>query len=225
MHEATTYDLHSQTAGYDILNTEAIAQTTLTLGALAMQFARVERVPRYDEQSRENDAEHSYMLALVAPEIARAHFPFLDEGLVAQYAIVHDLVELKTADVATFTLNEQQLAAKAAAEHAALSSLLGELPPYTADLLARYEAQTDREAVFVRLMDKLLPVVVDIVGPGRKVMAEDYDIATAEALSANERKLRTRLRTQFSDPLWDELHTARDLLADTFQEIFEQAAA
>jgi hypothetical protein len=41
---------------------EEIARTALHLGSFAMRFARVERVPRYDETSRENDAENSCML-------------------------------------------------------------------------------------------------------------------------------------------------------------------
>jgi len=80
---------------------EEAAQIVYDLGSMAMRFARVERVPRYDEHSRENDAEHSFMLALVAPELAATYYSELDVGLVAQFSTVHDLIELETADVAT----------------------------------------------------------------------------------------------------------------------------
>lgn len=193
-----------------------IARDCMTLADAAIRFARVERVPRYDKESRENDAEHSYMLALVAGEIAQQYYPELDSGLVSKFSIVHDLVELKTNDIATFTLNAEQLALKEATEFAVLDKLASELPAHTARMLLRYETQLEPEARFVRLIDKVLPVIVDILGPGSKVMIEDYDISTLAALNANEFQLSERLRKRFSEPYFDIIHQARDLLAKIF---------
>jgi len=196
------------------------AATTFTLGELAMRFARVERVPRYDEESRENDAEHSFMLGLVATELAIDYFPDLDSGLVAQFSLVHDLVELETADVATFILDDSELAAKADDELAALPRVLAALPRATSGLLWRYELQQEPEARFVRLVDKILPVIVDIAGPGRKVMEEDYGVFTTEQLDENEDKLQRRFRQNFPEASFDLLHAVRDTLAARFQGVF-----
>lgn len=211
--ESTDYEAPVTTAGL-------MAADCLTLGSTAMQFAAIDRVPRYTPESRENDAEHSFMLALVAGELAARYYPALDTGLVSQFAIVHDLIEIKTNDVATFTLSEQEIAIKEANEHDALADLVRELPRHTAHLLVRYETQLELEARFVRLVDKILPVIVDILGPGKQVMNEDYDIHTSAALCANESKLAARLLTKFPDQFFDELHQARTILAERFNREF-----
>jgi 5'-deoxynucleotidase YfbR-like HD superfamily hydrolase len=199
---------------------QAIADIALHLGQTAMHFAQIERVPRYDEVSRENDAEHSFMLSLVASEIAAQYYPELDTGLVSQFCTVHDLVELETGDVATFDLTDNELASKATDEHHALEKLCTRLPFHTASLLRRYEAQQEPEARLVRMIDKVLPVVVDIVGPGRKVMVEDYGVHTVDQLNAAESKLRQRFAHMFPEPQADQLRAARDILADKFAEQF-----
>lgn len=192
----------------------------LELGALAMKFARVERVPRYDEKSRENDAEHSYMLALVAPELAERIFPGrFNLGLISQYAIAHDLIETKTGDVATFHHSAKDMEAKRLIEHAALEELLQELPPYTAMILREYEAQEKPEARWTKACDKLLPVIVDILGPGKKVMQEDYGVTTSEELTESHAKLHGRIAESFKEfPQIVEVHK---LLCELFELEFE----
>ena len=176
------------------------ASILLELGALAMRFAQVERVPRYNEKTRESDVEHSYMLALVATELAHSLYPAsLDTGLVSKYAIVHDLIEIKTGDVATFQISNVDLVQKEKIEHEALESLLAELPPQTRSTLYNYELQADPESRFVRAIDKLLPVVVDILGAGRKVMNEDYGVHLPIQLGTAHNELRKRMAERFGE--------------------------
>lgn len=176
------------------------ASILLELGGLAMQFARVERTPRYDEKTRESDVEHSYMLALVATELAHSLYPAsLDTGLVSEYAIVHDLIEIKTGDVATFQISNVDLVQKEKIEHEALESLLAELPPQTRSTLYNYEQQADPESRFVRAIDKLLPVVVDILGAGRKVMNEDYFVHSSTQLGTAHDGLGKRMAERFGE--------------------------
>ncbi len=196
------------------------ASTAMELGALAMKFARVERVPRYDERTRENDAEHSFMLALVATELADQLYPGkLNPALVTQFSMVHDLIELKTGDVATFHYDSTDMAAKQAIEHAALEELLAELPPYIAHLLRTYEEQKLPEAIFVRGVDKQLPIIVDILGAGKKVMNEDYGVSTAEELEKGHTKLHSRIANSFKD--FPELVEMHELFCELFQIEFE----
>lgn len=101
-----------------------VAQISLDLGKTAMYFSRIQRVPRYADGERETDTEHSFMLALVAPELAAAIDRDLDIGLVSQYANVHDLIELKTNDVATFLFDDDQQHQKELDEHTAFPELL-----------------------------------------------------------------------------------------------------
>lgn len=87
--------------------TPSVAQITLELGGFAMRFSHVERTPRYDDGRRENDVEHSFMLSLVATEIAHRFYPDqLDSGLVAQLSNVHDLPEIIVNDTATFKMSD-----------------------------------------------------------------------------------------------------------------------
>jgi 5'-deoxynucleotidase YfbR-like HD superfamily hydrolase len=193
------------------------ATTALTLGGVAIEFARVERVPRYDKESRENDAEHSYMLALVASELATSFYSDrLNAGLVSQFAIVHDLIELVTGDKATFHYSAQDMADKEIDEHAVLEGLLERLPPHTRRLLDSYEQQSLPEARFVKAVDKLLPVVVDILGEGRKIMNEDYNVHTAEELLASHLKLYGRISEKFEQEFPD-IVSALGMLYELFE--------
>ena len=181
-----------------------------------MRFARVERVPRYDDRTRESDVEHSFMLALVANELAYTLYPTeLDRGLVLEYTLVHDLIEIKTGDTATFKIDADSLLEKEAAEHAALESLLAELPPRTRDMLYNYEQQKDKESRFVRAVDKLLPVIVDILGPGRRVMNEDYNVHSNAELASAHDALRTRMSERFGE--FPQIVADHSLLCELFE--------
>lgn len=136
---------------------------SMDLGKIAVQFARVERAPRMPDGRRETDVEHSFQLSLTATELAAHFYPDMDLGLVAQFSNVHDLVEVKTGDVWTFEISEEDRAIKEANEAKALKELKQELPPYTAGILERYEQQTEREARFVKLVDKALPQVINVL--------------------------------------------------------------
>lgn len=200
-----------------------ITNLSLCLGGLAMRFAAVERVPRYTPETRENDAEHSYMLALVATEIADQYFPELDSGLVGRFALVHDLLELETGDVATFGISQSDLDAKHLAERRAVERLLDVLPKRTGQLLKVYEQQDVPEARFVRFIDKLLPLVVDILGPGSQVMHEDYNTYTKAQLIETENKMAERFAAMFPEQELTPLHIARNSLAHIFSSLFQPA--
>lgn len=188
----------------------------LGLGGMAMRFAQVERVPRYSEVHRETDVEHSYMLALIASELAQTLYPgTLNTGLVSEYAIVHDMIEIKTGDVATFQIDAHDLLQKEQTEHAALESLLAELPPRTRDTLYNYEQQADPESRFVRAVDKLLPIVVDILGAGRKVMNEDYNVHSPAELGAAHDGLRDRMAKRFGE--FPQIVSDHSLLCELFE--------
>lgn len=176
-------------------------EVAIELGRVAADFSRVYRGPRYADNRPESDVEHSYMLGLIAPEIAHLYFPQLNPYLVGEYSKVHDLVEIKTGDVITFNLTEEQLAAKEAAEQKALEELLGELPPYTSSLLREYEKQEAPEARFVRAVDKLMPFVVDIVGQGSRLVYEDeqYAVTSKDELKEHHLKNHKRFVQRFGD--------------------------
>lgn len=182
-----------------LLSTERMGAVCLSLADLCIRYAGVERVPRYHEQHRENDAEHSLMVAILSVELANELRPDLDKGLLAQYANVHDFVEIAVGDTPTYDLSEQELTDKHLLEQAALESLLTTLPPYTAELLSTYERQDSSEARFVRAVDKLTPLLVDILGPGKMVLREDYGITSVVQLIQNKERLDESMMRRFGE--------------------------
>lgn len=199
---------------------ENLASTALIVGNIAIRLASVERKPRYTDEHRENDSEHSQMLAMVATELAAKLYPGkLDIGLVALMAMAHELFEIKTGDVATFHFNADDMAAKHAAEAAMLEEFLEELPPYMAYLFKQYIAQETPEARFVNAVDKLTPVIVDILGSGKKVMAEDYDVHTSQQLRASHKKLHGRIADSYGE--FPEIVSAHGLMCNLFSLEFE----
>lgn len=217
----TKIDLNETEISRTIPEQEVIPTVTsvvLELGGLAMKFAQVERAPLYHETHSENDSEHSFMLALVANELATKLYPDMNSGKVTQYAIVHDLIETVTGDVATFHFSAEQMALKQQTEHAALEKLLATLPPHTAQLLFEYEQQEQPEARFVKAVDKLLPVVVDILGAGDKLMKETYGVFTPEQLKESHDKLHGRIAHSFKE--FPPIVNAHELLCELFGEEF-----
>ena len=158
------------------MTAQSIADIGLQLGKLVADFTQVERIPRWANNKRETDVEHSYLLSLVACELAAAYYPELQTGLVAEFANVHDLVEVKVGDTPTFLATPEQLRQKDIREHAALKELQAELPAHTAEMLTRYEEQREPEACFVKIVDKMTPAIVNVVGGNLRPMYEDYNI-------------------------------------------------
>ena len=178
---------------------EKMSAVCLSLADLCIRYSGVERVPRYHETHRENDAEHSLMVAVLSVELASTLRPELDRGILSQYATVHDFVEIAVGDTPTYSLTEQELVDKHQREQMALTSLLQTLPPYTSELLRSYEEQSTPEARFVRAVDKLTPLLVDILGPGRMVMRDDYGITSVAELIENKLRLDDSMIRRFGE--------------------------
>jgi len=116
-----------------------------------------------DGSRRENDAEHSWHLALMAVVLAEYAPLGLDLGRVLQMLVVHDLVEIDAGD--SFVYDEAALATKAEREGVAARRIFGLLP---ADQRARlsalweeFEARETAEARFAAAMDRLEPLLLN----------------------------------------------------------------
>jgi 5'-deoxynucleotidase YfbR-like HD superfamily hydrolase len=149
-------------------------------------------------------------------ELAANYYPDLDVGLVAQFSMVHDLPEVHTGDVWTFNISDEDRAKKEQAEEVATKKLLKELPPHTAQLLRRYEAQQEPEARFVRLIDKLLPAVINIMAGEANTFKEDYGVHSIEELLASRGARTAQLQAMFPD--FPFILMVRDLVSRTSAE-------
>jgi 5'-deoxynucleotidase YfbR-like HD superfamily hydrolase len=187
----------------------------LKLGELTVKFADVHRIILYPDGHYENDAEHSFHLAISATEIAASYHPELDLGLVSQLSIVHDLPEIYAGDVPSFSLSNDERSKKEKAEKVALEKLLNELPSHTAKLLKRYEDQKEPEARFVRLIDKILPAVIHAVATeaNKEDFLSRYNITGVEDIDRGNEIFLARLQQMF--PEFDSILVLRELVAKT----------
>ena len=200
---------------------QKMANLAITSAGLVDDFSGVERIPRLDNGDRETDVEHSFLLATLAPNLARILYPNLDRDRIRHYSLVHDMIEIEVGDVATFNLSPDEQAEKERREQMALEKLLRELPPLEAEALESYERQDTPEARFVRLVDKLLPAVVDITGQGPRVVEEDFGITSLGELRSSHNKLAAKWRDMFHNE-FPEIEQLYAVLAYLFENKYAQ---
>lgn len=188
----------------------------LLIGELVTKFSVVERAPRMPNGARETDVEHSFHLALSATELAATYFPELDAGLITQFSLVHDLPEVYVGDVWTFGISDEDRALKEKNEQRATKRLLEELPPHTAQLLKRYEAQMEQEAIFVRFVDKCLPAIINYWSKEASTFLDDYNAHSRVDLHARTQEWIAELKKRF--PHYPFLHDLLEMLDASSEE-------
>ncbi|GAB2697058.1 HD domain-containing protein [Paenibacillus thermoaerophilus] len=122
-----------------------------------------------DASRRENDAEHSWHLALMAMLLSEhAAEPGLDLGKVMRMLLVHDLVEIDAGD--TFAYDEAGHTDKAEREQRAANRLFGLLPDDQRDefhsLWREFEERATPEAKFAASLDRLQPMLLNYTTRG-----------------------------------------------------------
>lgn len=129
-----------------------------------------------DRSRRENSAEHSWHLALMALVLAEHAPPGTDLGKVMAMLVLHDLVEIDAGDLFQYAAQPQQ-ARQAAAERAAADRLFPILPPPQAASLRalwdEFEERATAEARFARALDRLQPMLINMVTEGGTWAAHD----------------------------------------------------
>lgn len=106
----------------------------------------------------ENDAEHSYHLAMIVFTFSE-DFPNLDIKKCLEFALIHDLVEIYAWDTPVFWKDE---ISKEEREKQALIDFekkYKEPLPHVIDLLKEYESHNSPEARFVYSLDKIQPII------------------------------------------------------------------
>ncbi len=159
------------------------------LVTIALAFGRVERGVTHPDGRPETDTDHSVSLCWLACSLAGRLYPGLDQGLIAQFAVVHDAPEAYAGDTYAVTVTDGQKEQRER-EHAALLRIQGELPslPWLAATVSRYEQQDTPEARFVRAVDKLMPkIVLRVAGnPGEQLRRKGVTLETARQFRIRE---------------------------------------
>lgn len=122
-----------------------------------------------DGSRRENSAEHSWHLALMAVVLAGHAPPGTDLARVMAMLLIHDLVEIDAGDLFLYS-DATAVARQEAAERAAADRIFALLPPpQAADVRAlwdEFEERRTADARFARALDRLQPMLLNMVTGG-----------------------------------------------------------
>ncbi|MBS1227388.1 MAG: 5-nucleotidase [Proteobacteria bacterium] len=122
-----------------------------------------------DGSRRENTAEHSWHVSLMAMILSEHAAAPVDSARVLELLLVHDLVEIDAGD--TFAYDSIGEQTKAAREQAAAERIFGLLPAAQAERLRaawdEYEASETPEARFALSLDRLMPMIHNSLTEGR----------------------------------------------------------
>lgn len=174
---------------------------------LARQIAFVKELDRLkgvqrqtwlaDASRRENSAEHSWHIAVMALVLAE-YSPRndLDLGRVIQMLLVHDVVEIDAGD--TFCYNREAVAQQSEHEERAAERLFGILPP---DMAARFrglwdefEARRTPESLLANALDRLQPILNNYASGGKSWRAN--------GITREQVRRRNRIVAEGAPELW-----------------------
>jgi 5'-deoxynucleotidase YfbR-like HD superfamily hydrolase len=117
-----------------------------------------------DGTRKENSAEHSWHLALMAQVLGGYAPPGTDLGRVTAMLLLHDLVEIDAGDLFVYADATAQ-ARQEAAERAAADRIFALLPPGQGHgmraLWDEFEERRTPEARFARALDRLQPMLAN----------------------------------------------------------------
>lgn len=174
------------------LTAEAV-QAIIDLGKLTLAFGAVNRVTRHpDGVTPESDTDHTVMLGLVACAFAERFAPELDRGKIAQFALVHDLVEVYAGDTATgHIMTDTDHADKEEREATALARIQEEFDkelPWISETITAYEQRDTPEARFVKVVDKALPKITNILNGGITFKGSGHNKESGTAFLVHQRE-------------------------------------
>ena len=139
-----------------------------------------------DGSRRENDAEHSWHLAVMALLLAEYAAGDIDLSRVVRMVLIHDLVEIDAGD--TFCYDEEGAKDKAEREQAAADRIFAVLPDDQAvelrALWDEFEARETADAKFAASLDRLQPLMHNYHTQG--AAWRRHGIVRSQVVSRNE---------------------------------------
>jgi putative hydrolase of HD superfamily len=171
-------------AALDGLDPDLVARLRFVLEADALKTI-LRRNSITDGSRRENTAEHSWHLSLMALVLAPYSAEPVDVARVIEMLLVHDIVEIDAGD--TFVYDTDAAAQKEALEQAAADRLFALVPGDDgARLRARwdeYEARQTAEARFAHSVDRLSPLLLNHANHGE--LWQEYGITIDRVYEIN----------------------------------------
>ncbi len=157
---------------------------------------------------RENDAEHSFSLALFTAVLAEYANEPIDVLKTVKMVLVHDIVEIDAGD--TYCYDAEGYKTKAAREKAAAERIFSILPHEQEEeyrgLWEEFEARETAEARFANAMDRIQPLLLNLHRNG--VSWQEHGIRFGQVADRNS-VVADGSRTLY-DYIFGKLEEARD---------------
>lgn len=135
---------------------------------------------------RENDAEHSWHLCLMVLVLAEHANTPVDPLRVLKMLLIHDLVEIDAGD--TYAYDTARMVGQHEREVIAAERIFGLLPPDQGRELRaawdEFEARETNDAKFAAAMDRLQPVLLNLLTDGEKW--REHGVTAAKVIARNQ---------------------------------------
>lgn len=152
-----------------------------------------------DGERKENDAEHSWHLAMMAVLLQEHMKEKADLAKVMTMVLIHDLVEIDAGD--TYAYDEKGARTKREREVKAADRIFGLLPEdqgtYFRELWEEFEAYETPEAKFAHLLDNFQPLLLNDASGGKSW--KEHGVHRAQPMKRNERIPET------SETVWEKM--------------------
>ena len=140
-----------------------------------------------DGSRKENDAEHSWHLALMAALLAEHAREKIDVGRTMLMTLIHDLVEIDAGD--TYAYDEEGKKTKREREVKAATRIFNLLPEDQAaglmELWEEFEAFETAESKFAHALDCIQPILLNDATDGRSW--REHQVKKSQVLKRNAR--------------------------------------
>ena len=159
------------------------------------------------EDRKENDAEHSWHLAILAFMLEEYASEQIDTLKVIKMVLLHDVVEIDAGD--TYLYDEEGYKSKAEREEKAAQRIFGLLPDDQRDeyyaLWREFEDDITYESRFASILDRMQPLLLNYTKGG--IAWKEHGVHKEQVLSRNR-------------PYFDASHE----LAEVIESVIEDAA-
>lgn len=140
-----------------------------------------------DAGRRENDAEHSWHIALMAYLLREYVEEAVDVGKVMLMVLIHDLVEIDAGD--TYAYDSVGAQTKRDREVAAADRIFGILPKdqgtYFRELWEEFEAYETPDAKYAHLLDNFQPLLLNDAADG--LSWQEHQVKKSQIYKRNEK--------------------------------------
>lgn len=152
-----------------------------------------------DGNRRENDAEHSWHIALMAMLLKEYANESVDVMRVVTMLLVHDLVEIDAGD--TYAYDAEAAKTQHEREIKAAERIFGLLPEdqgrWLHDLWIEFERYESEDAKYAHLLDNLQPLLLNDASNGKSW--KEHQVRKEQIYKRNERI------TEVSDIIWNKM--------------------